>query len=57
VEKNNISDETCLNDIVMEEERMEGEFEIQSSLQTKKNTNANEGKEKMNLKNIKMETR
>jgi hypothetical protein len=32
----------------VEEERMEGEFEIQSNLQTKKYINANEGKEKMN---------
>jgi hypothetical protein len=30
----NNNDEIYLNDVVMEEERMEKEFEIQSSLQT-----------------------
>jgi len=32
VEKTNNNDEIYLNDVVMEEEKMEGEFEIQSSL-------------------------
>jgi hypothetical protein len=54
--KNN-NDEIYLNDIVMEEKTMEGDFEIQSSLQTKKNNNVDEGKEKMKENLKKMETR
>jgi len=46
--KMNNNDEIYLNDVVMEEEKME-EFRIQPSLQTKKNINANEGKKKMNF--------
>jgi hypothetical protein len=42
----NNNDELYLNDVVMEKKKMEEEFEIQSSLQTKKNINANEGKKK-----------
>ncbi len=41
----------------MEEKTMEGDFEIQSSLQTKKNNNVDEGKEKMKENLKKMETR
>jgi hypothetical protein len=49
----NNNDEMYLNDFVMEEEIIE-KFGIQPSLQTKKNVNVNEGKEKIkeNLKNL-----
>jgi hypothetical protein len=43
----NNSDEIYLNDVVMEEERMEKEYEIQPSLQIEENIDANEGKENM----------
>ncbi len=42
----NNNDETYLNDVVMEKERIEEEFEIQPSLQTKESINAYEGKKK-----------
>jgi hypothetical protein len=42
----NNNDEIYLNDVVMEEERMEEESKIQPSLQTQKKFNANEGKKK-----------
>jgi hypothetical protein len=45
--KKNNNDKTYLNDVVMENERMEKEFEIQPSLQTEESINAYEGKEKM----------
>jgi len=45
--KRNNNDKTYLNDVVMENERMEKEFEIQPSLQIEENINAYEGKEKM----------
>jgi hypothetical protein len=50
----NNNDEIYLNDIVMEEEIMEEEFEILPSLQTKNIIRANEGDEKMkeNLKEM-----
>ncbi len=44
----NNNDEIYLNDVVMEEEKME-EFRIQPSLQIEKKINANEGKKKMIL--------
>ncbi len=43
----NNNDEIYLNDVVMEEERMEKEYEIQPSLQIEENIDANEGKDKM----------
>ncbi len=43
----NNNDEIYLNDVVMEKEIMEEESEIQPSLQTKKNINVDEEKEKM----------
>ncbi len=43
----NNNDEIYLNDVVMEEEKMEEEYEIQPSLQIEKNIDVNEGKEKM----------
>ncbi len=43
----NNNDKVYLNDVVMEEERMEEEFEIQPSLQIEENINADEGKEKI----------
>ncbi len=42
----NNNDEIYLNDVVMEEEIIE-EFRIQPSLQTKKNVDVDEGKEKI----------
>jgi hypothetical protein len=39
--KNN--DEIYLNDVVMEEEKMEEEYEIQPSLQIEENTDVDEG--------------
>ncbi len=44
--KKNNNDKTYLNDVVMENERMEKEFEIQPSLQTEESINAYEGKKK-----------
>ncbi len=41
----NNDDEIYLNGVVMEEERMEEEFEIQPSLQIKENINVDERKE------------
>ncbi len=41
----NNNDEIYLNGVVMEEERMEEEFEIQPSLQIKENINVDERKE------------
>ncbi len=43
----NSIDETYLNDVVMEKERMEEESKIQPSLQTKEKINAYEGKKKL----------
>ncbi len=43
----NNSHKIYLNDIVMEEQRMEEKFEIQPSLQIEENINANEREEKM----------
>jgi hypothetical protein len=47
-------DEIYLNDVVMEKERMQEEYEIQPSLQIEENIDANERKEKMkkNFKKI-----
>jgi hypothetical protein len=39
----NNNDETYLNDVEMEEERMEEAFEIQPNLQTKESIHVNEG--------------
>jgi hypothetical protein len=52
--KKNNNDEIYLNDIVMEKEIMEEEFEIQSNLQIEEIINANEVEEKMkeNLKEM-----
>jgi hypothetical protein len=52
--KMNDNDEIYLNDIVMEGEIMEEEFEIQLSLQIEESINANEGGKKMkeNLKEM-----
>jgi hypothetical protein len=52
--KMNNNDEIYLNDIIMEKEIMEEEFEILPSLQTKEIIHANEGDEKMkeNLKEM-----
>jgi hypothetical protein len=44
----NNNDEIYLNDVVMEKEIMEEEYEIQPNPQTKKKNNANKGK-KINL--------
>ncbi len=38
----NNNDEIYLNDVIMEEEKMEEEFEIRPSLQTKENINVDE---------------
>jgi LEA14-like dessication related protein len=43
----NNNDEIYLNDVVMEEERMEEKYEIQPSLQTEENIDANGRKEKL----------
>jgi hypothetical protein len=43
MKKMNNNDEMYQNDVVMEKERMEKEFEIQPSLQIEENINANEG--------------
>ncbi len=45
----NNNDEIYLNNVVMEEEKMEEEFEIQPSIQTKKYINANKGKKKLRI--------
>ncbi len=39
----NNNDQIYLNDVVMEEEKMEEKFEIQPSLQIEESINANEG--------------
>jgi hypothetical protein len=39
----NNNDEIYLKDVIMEEEKMEENFEIQPSFQTKENINADEG--------------
>jgi len=43
----NNNDEIYLNDVVMEEERTEEEYEIQPSLQIEENIDVDEGKKKM----------
>jgi hypothetical protein len=50
----NNNGEIYLNDVVMEKERMEEEYEIQPSLQIKENIDANEGEKimKENFKKI-----
>ncbi len=47
MKKMNNNDKTYLDDVVMEEEKMEEKFEIQPSLQIEENINANEREEKM----------
>ncbi len=44
----NNTNEIYLDDVVMEEERMEEEFEIRPSLQTKENINGDKGEERIN---------
>jgi hypothetical protein len=39
----NNTDDIYLNDVIMEEKKMEKEFEIQPSLQIEESINANEG--------------
>jgi len=56
--KMNNNDEIYLNDVVMEDEKMEGKSEIQPNLQIEESINANEGeKMKKNLKNLHLQRR
>ncbi len=43
----NNNDEIYLNDVIMEEEKMEEKFEIQPSLQIEESINADEGEKKI----------
>ncbi len=45
----NNNDEIYLNNVVMEEEKMEEEFEIQPNIQTKTYINANEREEELRI--------
>ncbi len=43
----NNNDEIYLNDVIMEEEKMEEKFETQPSLQIEESINANEGENRI----------